>query len=160
MFLRSLRRIGLGLLALVILVHSSWGTPPTVANTLPNIIARLTASGEKVQIVSQASDSTMVNWVILSRENAEGGVTYSLVKTLEGAADGIRDGVNVPMQIVGLVNSEVIEPLVSNFIRYLLEAHENDLVATQEYVTEHGANFSGASDQIRLIFSQYGLQLP
>jgi hypothetical protein len=156
----SLRPILLLAVATIILSSFSRSTPPTVANTLPNIMERLTEAGEKVQIASQATDPAGVTWVTLSRENPDGAITYSLLKTIGGGADGVRDGINVPMQIVGLVNSEVIQPLTLNFIRYLLESNGNDLQATQKYVTDHEANFSGASDQIRLLFSQYGLQLP
>jgi hypothetical protein len=153
--------------ALFLLLLTTLATPtpvhatlPTVANTVPNIIARLEAAGEKVQIVSQATDPARVTWIILSQENPDGALRYSLLKTIGGGADGVLDGINVPMQIAGLVNSEVVTPLTLNFIRYLLEAHNNDLQATQEYITDRAANFSGSSAQIRALFAQFGLQLP
>lgn len=161
MLLQLLRQVVICTISAVALSSPAWTSiPPTVSNTLPNIIARLTEAGEKVQIVAQATDPAGVNWVILSRENPEGRLNYSLVKTIGGGADGVLDGINVPMQIIGRVNTKVIEPLILNYIRYLLESHGNDLEATQKFVTDHEANFSGAPDQIRLLFSQYGIQLP
>jgi len=132
--------------------------PANRANTLPNIMARLVSQGEQVSIAAQVTDPAGMGWILLTREkNSE--ITYSLVRSIAGGADGVADSPSLPMRLSGLVHDDVVEPMLTGFVRQLLEQNK-DHEGAQKFINDRPENFSGAPSQTRQIFSRYGLQLP
>lgn len=147
-------------IALFLVIALSVQAVPPIgsANTLPNIMARLTSQGEDVSIAAQATDSAGMTWTVLSR-NQKGGITYSLVRSIGGGADGVADGPALPMMLGGIVHDQAIEPLLTAYVQHLLVKNK-DHAGAQKFIKEKPVNFSNASGVTRKIFSRYGLQLP
>lgn len=118
--------------------------PPNITNTVPNIVARLEARGETVIEAANVRDSANMNWIILMRILPTGSITYSLVKTIGGGADGVVDSPRLPVMLNRYIRSDILNQMQESLLAAQLEWFKTHK-ALQSYIDKNPQNYKNAS---------------
>ena len=144
---------------MLLVVSSAAATPANVTNTVPNIISRLTNAGEKVVEASNVVDSGGMSWIVLMRGLPNGSLTYSLVKTIGGGADGVTDSPRLPMELAKHLDASLVPATQTSIMAAQLEWFRTHK-ALQAYIDSNTASFANPPDIAVKTYWSQGLSLP